>query len=106
MKRMMYFLLMALLTGGVSLSVTSCKDDDKDSGGTAPGPTETEEAGNAYNWLINLTEMEEFTDDWASKTYEPSIGVESETQPTVRIVEVSDLELAKDYFSSLALFSR
>lgn len=110
MKTLMNLLLMALLIGVVSLSVTSCKDDDKnsggDSGGTELGPTETQEATNAYSWLINLTEMDDFTDDWASKTYEPSIGVESQTQPTVRIVEVSNLELAKDYMSSLALFSR
>ena len=32
MKKNFYFLLMAALVCGLSLSVTSCKDDDKDNG--------------------------------------------------------------------------
>ena len=77
MKKTMYFWLMALLIGGLSIGVTSCKDDNKDDsgGGGGPeeqevGPTQTPEADMAAQWLVNLTYMEEFTDDWASKTYE------------------------------------
>ena len=33
MKKHFYFLLMAALVCGLSLSVTSCKDDDKDNNG-------------------------------------------------------------------------
>ena len=33
---MMNFALMAVLTVGLSLAVTSCKDDDKDNGGGEP----------------------------------------------------------------------
>ena len=41
MKKNFYFLLMAALVCGLSLSVTSCKDDDKDNnGGTDTGLVE------------------------------------------------------------------
>ena len=33
MKKHFYFLLMATLVCGLSMSVTSCKDDDKDNNG-------------------------------------------------------------------------
>ena len=109
MKKTLHFWLMALLIGGISMAVTSCKDDDKDNNGgngddteVVLGPTETEQAQDAYTWLNMLTDIGEFTDDWASKTYEPTIGIPSPTQPTARIVVVADLDLAKDHFSGLA----
>ena len=105
MKKTLHFWLMALLIGGISMAVTSCKDDDKDNNGgngddteVVLGPTETEQAQDAYTWLNMLTDIGEFTDDWASKTYEPTIGIPSPTQPTARIVVVADLDMAKDHF--------
>ena len=56
MKKKLNFWLMALLVGGLSMAVTSCKDDDKDSGGgddeLVVGPTDTEEAENlrTHHW--------------------------------------------------------
>ena len=109
MKKTLHFWLMALLVGGLSMAVTSCKDDDKDNGGgngddtqVVLGPTETEQAQDAFTWLSMLTDIDEFTDDWASKTYEPTIGMASTTQPTTRVVVMADLDLAKDHFSGLA----
>jgi hypothetical protein len=109
MKKKLNFWLMALLIGGLSMAVTSCKDDDKDkdSGGgdddeLVVGPTDTEEANDAYTWLNILTDLTELTDDWASKTYEPTIGMASQNQSTARIVIVSDLDMAKNHFAGLA----
>ena len=107
----MYFWLMALLIGGLSMAVTSCKDDDKDKNGGSGGgsgeepaltPSETVVAKDVYTWLNILTDLEEFTDDWASKTYEPTIGIVSQGQPTARVVIVADLDMAKNHFSGLA----
>ena len=80
MKKTMNLWLLAALLCSLSLTVTSCKDDDDDNGGNGNtelevAPADTEEAKAAYNWLANMTNVEEFTDDWASKTYEPTIGV-------------------------------
>lgn len=90
---------------GLSIGVTSCKDDDKDNNNNEPdivvAPTETEEAKAALNWLANMTDIGTFTDDWASKTYEPTIGVESQSQANTRVVAVADIDYAKMNFSSI-----
>ena len=44
MKKTMYFWLMALLIGGLSMAVTSCKDDDKDKNGGSGGGSGEEPA--------------------------------------------------------------
>lgn len=102
---------MAALMFGLSFGLTSCKDD-KNVGGTDPDDPEvkvpatgTEEAMAAYTWLINMTDAEDFGDDWASKTYEPTIGVESKNQANTRIVVVADLDQAKLNFASISGFS-
>ena len=110
MKKQFNLLLMAALVCGLSFGLTSCKDD-KDDGGKGDDPeelipaTETEEANAAYTWLINMTDAEEFGDDWASKTYEPTIGIESKNQANTRIVVVADLDQAKLNFASISGFS-
>ena len=100
--------LLAALLCGLSLTVTSCKDDDDDNGSNGDeseivvAPTETEEAKAALNWLANMTNVEEFTDDWASKTYEPTIGVESKNEANTRVVVVADIDYARMNFSSIS----
>jgi hypothetical protein len=111
MKKYFNFWLMLLLMGGLSMGVTSCKDDDDndDSSGSGGddeelvlGPTDTDEAHAAYLWLGHMTDMEDFTDDWASKTYEPTIGEQSKNNSQIRVVCVSDLDMAKMNFSSMS----
>ena len=108
MKKYFHFWLLAALVCGMSLSVTSCKDDDNDNGSNGNKAenevalTETDEAMAAYNWLANMTDIEEFTDDWASKTYEPTIGIESQNQANTRIVVVADIAYAKMNFASIS----
>ncbi len=116
MKKMKNFLLMAALVCGFSFVVTSCHDDNNDNGGNNGGnnsddpevvvpASETEEAKAALNWLANMTDIGEFTDDWASKTYEPTIGVESQNQSNTRVVVVADIDYAKMNFASISGFS-
>ncbi|MBR4898023.1 MAG: hypothetical protein IKZ48_04475 [Prevotella sp.] len=98
--------LLTALVCGLSLSVTSCKDDDNEDNGTnserVTTEAETEEAVAAYNWLVNMTDIEDFTDDWASKTYEPTIGVESKNETNTRVVVVADIDYAKMNFASIS----
>ena len=107
-KKVFNLWLFAALVCGLSLTVTSCKDDDNDNGSNGDeseivvAPTETEEAKAAYNWLINMTNVEEFTDDWASKTYEPTIGVESKNDANTRVVVVANIDYARMNFSSIS----
>ena len=103
-KQSINLCLLAALLCGLSLTVTSCKDDDDDNGDTEleVAPADTEEAKAAYNWLINMTNVEEFTDDWASKTYEPTIGVESKNDANTRVVVVANIDYARMNFSSIS----
>ena len=102
------FWLMAALVLGISMSVTSCKDDDNDSNNTSEkrnedaDPLDTDEAETAWRWLNYLTDAESLDDDWATKTYTPNIGVESENNQNTRIVVVSDLEEAQAKFADIA----
>ena len=75
MKKTLHFWLMALLIGGISMAVTSCKDDDKNNGngngefvGPEAVPTDTEVAHIDARWLIAATDKEGLTDDSSSKT--------------------------------------
>ena len=105
-KKNMNLWLLAALVCGLSLSVTSCKDDDKDDNDNDPelvtSDTDTDEAKAAYNWLANMTDIEDFTDDWAKKTYEPTIGIESKNESNTRIVVVADIDYAKMNFASIS----
>lgn len=106
MKKTLHFWLMALLVGGISMAVTSCKDDDKNNGGGgssgADAPNVLDESDIARLWLVNLTEAEgAYDDDWATKTYEPSYGIESENRPNTRLISVADIDYARQHFSSV-----
>ena len=96
---------MAALLCGLSLSVTSCKDDDKDSNEQRrddADPLDTDEAQTAWRWLSSMTNAESLTTDWAKKTYEPVIGIASENNANTRIVVVTSLDEAKMNFASIA----
>ena len=62
MKKTLHFWLMALLIGGISMAVTSCKDDDKNDGGNNDNeeyvPNELDETDIARLWLTGLTDAE------------------------------------------------
>ena len=106
MKRTLNIWLMVALLCGITLSVTSCKDDDDDNTSTQRNedadPMDTDEAMVAWRWLSLLTDAETLEPNWASKTYTPNIGVASENNKNTRIVTVADLDEAKGKFADLA----
>ena len=105
MKRFTW-LLMAALVVGLSMSVTSCKDDDDDKNSEQRNedadPLDTDEAETAWRWLNALTSAEKLDANWATKTYEPTVGVASENNANTRIVVVNSLDEAKSKFASLS----
>jgi hypothetical protein len=102
------WMLMAALVVGLGTSVTSCKDDDDDEKkentpeNVTGDPMDTDEAQTAWRWLCALTDVQTLDDDWAKKTYEPTVGVASENNQNTRIVIVSDLKEAKSKFAQIA----
>ena len=109
MKKMMNFALTAVLTVGLSLSVTSCKDDDKSDNGGGENMEQLESTGGTVSLEdIQLSTLisnfaNEQADEllaqsgWQSKTYEATIGtVTDQSRPTVRSIEVGTIEAADE----------
>lgn len=101
--------LVAALVCGLGLGVTSCKDDDDENNSSNErvevDATETEEAQAALRWLCALTETNKLADNWASRTYEPTVGQASAQNELCRVVVVTDLDEAKMKFAALAAVS-
>ena len=108
MKRNLNFWLMAALIGGLSMSVASCKDDDKELSEEekqqqAEQQAEQDMADAATFWDVvgQLTDDVMPDDDWQNATYEPSIGEADATNATVRVVSTADVETAAERFAEL-----
>ena len=110
MKKNFYFLLLAALVCGLSLSVTSCKDDDKDNNGGQSEEQKDQQAleeqdkDNArFALLAQLCDADDIDDNFLAGNFEPTIGVEeTEGEPSVRIVSVNSMEAAAARFADLA----
>ena len=104
MKKIMNFALMALLVGGLSFAVTSCKDDDNENnggGGNTPEEQAEEQENASLDVLAHLVNPFDLTDDFANKTYEPSIGQPLDGNNTIRVVATGDLGTAALRFADM-----
>ena len=108
MKKYFRFALMAVLTVGLSLAATSCKDDDK-SDNNGENMEQLESTGGEVSMediqlstlISNFAEVQAdellAQSGWQSKTYEATLGlVLDESRPTVRSIEVGTLEAADE----------
>ena len=102
MKKLMNFWLMAALLCGLGLSVTSCKDDDDDSKSEEQQQQEQEQQASKF-WSVvgQLVSSDDYTADYADKTFEPTYGVADAANATTRIVETNDMATAASYFADL-----
>ena len=102
MKKTMNWMLMALLMAGLSVGLTSCKEDElteeekQQQAGKA-----LEEAQEWWDVVSQLTDEQILPDDWQTATFEPTIGTASETDPYTRIVATNDLATAAQRFAYL-----
>ena len=107
MKKNFYFLLLAVLVCGLSLSVTSCKDDDKNdsNGGDDSELVEgglSEEDAQAWSWISVLTDEATQESGWQKKSYDVTIGQPSSNYEGTRLIIVADLDDAKANFAAIA----
>ena len=102
MKKIMNVWLMATLVCGLSLSVTSCKDDDDDNAGGEP-ETEEQAAKASKFWSVvgQLVSSDSYDADYADKTFEPTYGMPESDGSLTRIVETNDMQTAASYFADL-----
>ena len=105
-NRIYQWMLLGLMTIGLSMSVTSCKEDDKDNSEEQQKEMEeeaaqTEKAFKFYVVVSQLADLSDMTADYESQTFEPIIGEEAEGDPLTRIVSVNDMATAAEWFSEL-----
>ncbi len=104
MKRLLNIALMAATVCCLSLAVTSCKDDDNsNNGGNNSGQADgaTDAADRFWAVAANLVSPFDVTDDYADKTFEPTIGEPTDGNTTVRVVVTADEETAAANFSAI-----
>jgi hypothetical protein len=95
---------MALLLGGLSLAVTSCKDDDNSNNdGNDPETVDgKKDAANRF-WGVatNLVSPFDVTDEYEDMTFEPTIGEPLDGNSAVRVVNATDISVAAARFASM-----
>ena len=98
---------MAGLVCGLGMSVSSCKDDNKEPSEEEKQRQAEEEADKdmadaATFWSVvgQLTDTT-MPDDWRNATYEPAIGEPDGENTAVRIISAADGESAAERFSNL-----
>ncbi len=104
MKRLLNIALMATMICCLSLAVTSCKDDDNsDNGNGSSEQADQEPAAADRFWAVaaNLVSPFDVTDDYADKTFEPTIGEPTDGNTTVRTVNATDINVAAASFASI-----
>lgn len=108
-KSVLHLWLIAALLCGMSLIVTSCKDDDKNDGNGNGSENDTEivdandtpERQMAWLWLWSLTDAEALPDNWDQQQYEATIGEESRNYANTRVIFVRDMTDARSNFSAI-----
>ncbi|MBR4897161.1 MAG: hypothetical protein IKZ48_00005, partial [Prevotella sp.] len=102
MKSKINIWLLATLVFGLGMSVTSCKDDD-DNGKTKEQKQEEAQAKASKFWdvVANLVSIDDVTDDYEGKTFEPTIGIADSSDPLTRIVATNDMATAAQRFADL-----
>ena len=100
-RKIMNLWLMAALVCGLSMSVTSCKDDDDNPGGEPE--TEEQAATVSKFWSVvgQLVSSDDYTVDYEDKTFEPVYGIADASNETTRIVETNDMRTAASCFADL-----
>ena len=107
MNRLLNYWVMAALACGLSMSVTSCKDDknepsEEEKQQQAEEQADKDMADAATFWSVvgQLTDTP-MPDDWRNATYEPAIGQPDGTNTAVRIISAADEESAAERFANL-----
>lgn len=105
-EKLFPMMLLAVMVMGFSQALISCKDDDEDE--KKESKTQEQKDEEAYQardafWSVvsQLIDPDDITDDYLDKTFQPTIGEVSETNPTVRIVSVNDVAAAARRYANL-----
>ena len=95
-------MLMAALVCGFSLCVISCSDDDDNSGKSEEQKEQEAHQKASKFWdVVGQLVSDDVTEDYATKTFEPTYGNADPNDPQTRIVFTNDLKTAAKRFADL-----
>ena len=95
-------MLTTLLLVGVSMNLTSCKEDElTDEEKQQQAEQELAVAQEWWDVVSQLTDAQELPKDWQKATFEPTIGKALESDPYTRVVSTNDLSPAAQRFAYL-----
>ena len=104
-RKVFNLMLMSALVCGLGMSVASCDDDDdkiKSEEQKAREEQEAEEKATSFWDVVSqLVSIDDVTDDYQDKTFEPTYGVEDSTNSVCRIVYTNDMKSAAQRFANL-----
>jgi hypothetical protein len=101
-KKNLHLWIWAALICGLSLAVTSCKDDDKNEPSAEEKAEQAKEQADIFWGVMDeLAGIDAITDDYQNKTFEPIIGTASQDNPQHRIVATNDMNTAANRFNWL-----
>ena len=101
MKKLLHFCLFATLVCGLSLSVTSCKDDDNNLSEEEKAQEQEEKTSKFWDVVGQLVSSDDYTPDYQDKTFEPTIGYAESEGSLTRIVDTNDMATAARRFADL-----
>ena len=96
--------LMSAIVCGISLSFASCEDKDDLSIEEQQQQEESariDKASRYWDVVGHLVSMENYTEEWEGKTFEPTIGSQDESDPQTRIVATNTASYAAERYSTL-----
>ncbi|MCR5197187.1 MAG: hypothetical protein K6D55_00185, partial [Prevotella sp.] len=103
MRKIWNFMLLGIITMGLGMSVTSCKDDDNNNDNNKQSQEAVTDAATNF-WAVvgQLVGIDQSTDDYADKSFEPTIGTPKDGNATIREVLTNDAATAAMRFCDLA----
>lgn len=104
MKRNRFLNMMLLAALVFGLGVTSCKDDNnisEEQQQTEQEAAREEKASKFWDVVGQIVSMDDYTEDFQGKTFEPILGTEDELDPMTRIVATNTPEAAASRYASL-----
>ncbi len=104
-KNVFNWMFAATLLLGLGITVTSCSDDDEPNDKPKTEAEKEQEAQQKASkfWSVvgQLVSVDDATEDYEGKTFEPTYGIADPTNATTRIVNTNDMKTAAQRFANL-----
>ena len=101
-KNLFNWMLAAALVCGLSMTFVACSDDDDEPKSEEQKEQEAQQkASNFWSVVGQLVSVDDVTEEYEGKTFEPTYGIADPTNATTRIVNTNDMQTAAQRFANL-----